>query len=187
MVKKEIKVHALSKVIRRELPHLLPRLRRFAYGLTGTMDTADDLVQAACERALRQDRNWSEHDHVDRWMFRTIRNLHVDQLRHHQTTERLRGKMLGDLPTVEDGSATFEHAIRLSEVGDAVSTLSEEQRSVMMLICVEGFSYREVSEILNLPIGTVTSRLARGRTQVLEILESNTGLNAEIKKIADGN
>lgn len=177
----------MSKVIRRELPQLLPRLRRFAYGLTGTVDAADDLVQAACERALRQDREWNEDDHVDRWMFRTIRNLHVDQLRQLQTAERFRGKILADPPVVEDGNAILERSVRLTEVGNAVAALSEEQRSVVMLVCVEGFSYREVSEMLNLPIGTVTSRLARGRSQVLEILESNSGMNAEIKKIADGN
>ena len=150
------------------------------------MDTADDLVQAACERALRQNKGWTPDDYIDRWMFRTIRNLHIDQLRRVKTTERFRGKVFDETPAMEDGSLALESSIRLDEVRNAMARLSEEQKSVLMLICVEGYSYCEVSEILDLPIGTVTSRLARGRTLVLETLEPNSRITADAKKVVDG-
>ena len=149
------------------------------------MDSADDLVQEACERALRRGK-WTESDHVDRWMFRTIRNLHVDHLRHQQVAERYKGRVLQDDPGSIDGEKMLERELHLEEVRSAISSLSEEQRSTMLLVCVEGFSYREVSEILDLPIGTVTSRLARARSSVIEMMESNAGSGVARREVADG-
>ncbi len=175
----------MSKVIQRELPRLLPRLRRFAYGLTGAIDSADDLVQGACERALKQNKHWDKEDHIDRWMYRTIRNMHVDQLRHQQVVQRFKENVLDDQPFSEDSETVYEKTILLNEVRAAIETLSEEQKAIMLLICLEGYSYREVSETLGLPIGTVTSRLARGRNQVLKQLDAKQGVTADVKRITN--
>jgi RNA polymerase sigma-70 factor (ECF subfamily) len=149
------------------------------------MDSADDLVQEACERALRKG-NWGDSDHVDRWMFRTIRNLHVDHLRHLQVAERYKGRVLQEETASMDGEKMLERELQLEEVHAAVGSLSEEQRTTMLLVCIEGFSYREVAEILDLPIGTVTSRLARARNSVLAFMESNTGSGNGGREVADG-
>ncbi|MES9967558.1 MAG: RNA polymerase sigma factor [Sedimenticola sp.] len=168
------------------IAELLPRLRRFAYGLTGSSDSADDLVQEACERALRDAAKWSGADYLDRWLFRAIRNLHVDQVRHRQVVERHASSEQYISAGAVDGEQAFENLVTLGEVEKAISCLKEEQRVPLLLISVEGFSYKEAAEILDLPIGTVTSRLARARNQMLEILASRGGRSASREVIIDG-
>ncbi|MES9869149.1 MAG: RNA polymerase sigma factor [Sedimenticola sp.] len=168
------------------IAELLPRLRRFAYGLTGSSDSADDLVQEACERALRDAAKWSGADYLDRWLFRAIRNLHVDQVRHRQVVERHASSEQYTSAGAVDGEQAFENLVTLGEVEKAISCLKEEQRVPLLLISVEGFSYKEAAEILDLPIGTVTSRLARARTQMLDILATRGGRSASREVIIDG-
>lgn len=142
---------------------LLPRLRRFALGLTRKPDDADDLVQAAVERALSNLDRWKEGSRLDSWLFRIMQNLWIDQMR----SQRSRGLDVGDaeLPEIsgEDGRETSESRLTLQATMAAVFRLPEEQRVLMMLIVVEGYSYREAAETLDIPIGTVMSRLARAR------------------------
>ncbi len=158
-----------------EMSRLLPRLRRFAYGLSGSVDAADDLVQEACERALRVPEKWSQPSYFERWMFRTIRNLHIDQLRSRKVAERHRTRE--ELRATEIGSddSGYEVSLTLESLRDVMTRLPEEQRTVLMMVCVEGYTYREVAETLELPIGTITSRLARGRSRVLELMRMDAG------------
>jgi len=149
--------------IRREMLALLPRLRRFAYGLTGSIDEGDDLVQATCERAIRYIDTWQLGTRLDSWMYRIARNTYLNDLRakrvrvdHLQSVDR-------DELTRVDGARAMEARLTFAAVRDFIGRLPEEQRSIVMLVCVEGLAYREVAEILDLPIGTVTSRLARAR------------------------
>jgi RNA polymerase sigma-70 factor (ECF subfamily) len=136
-------------------------MRRFAYGLTGSLEAAEDLVQEACARLLHQPDEKSSY--LDRWLFRTIRNLHVDQIRKKAVAEKANDGGL-------DGNVDLETLQELDQVGSAITRLPEEQRTVIILIGIEGFSYRETAEILGVPVGTVTSRLARARRQLVGLI-----------------
>jgi RNA polymerase sigma-70 factor (ECF subfamily) len=127
---------------------------------------ADDLVQEACARLLDSDKR--QQPYLDRWMFRTIRNLHVDHVRGCIVADRYRHR-LHDGRTHHDGDADLEASLALEHVRRLVADLPEEQRSVLLLVGAEGFSYREAAEM---PIGTITSRLARARQRILERVQS---------------
>ena len=159
----------MNRKIYQEVVQLLPRLRRYAIGLAGSVEMADDLVQEACARLLDSDKR--QQPYLDRWMFRTIRNLHVDHVRGCIVADRYRHR-LHDGRTHHDGDADLEASLALEHVRRLVADLPEEQRSVLLLIGAEGFSYREAAEILELPIGTITSRLARARQRILERVQS---------------
>ena len=153
----------MSREIFAEVVDLLPKLRRYATGLSGSVEAADDLVQEACARLLGKP--GVEAGYLDRWMFRTIRNLHIDQVRGRLVADRHRHRLAEARQSV-DGDAALEANLTLEKVRGLLFELPEEQRSVLLLVGVEGFSYREVADILDLPIGTVTSRLARARIQL---------------------
>ncbi len=144
----------------------LPNLRRFAISLCRAPDTADDLVQLACERAIANAASFEPGTRFDAWMFRILRNLWIDQLRRDRTAgpkddiELYEGKLTGDAGT------TPEHRLLLSDVWEAIGKLPDEQREVLLLVCVEELSYREAAGILGIPIGTVMSRLARARAAI---------------------
>jgi len=161
----------LDEGIRREMIAVLPQLRRFAYGLTGSIADGDDLVQATCERAIANLDKWEVGTRLDSWMFRIAQNLHRNAIR----DTRSRAAKLDDLgqasPGSTDGEARQEERSTLAAVRRFLEGLPEEQRTVMLLICVEGRSYKEVAEITGLPVGTVTSRLGRARTALREYLD----------------
>jgi RNA polymerase sigma-70 factor, ECF subfamily len=146
---------------------LLPRLRRFARALAGTSADADDLVQATCERALRSLGQWTQGTRLDSWMFRIMRNHHIDEVRKHRIAaeEPLEDKF--DL-TGDDGRAVTEGRLELASVRDRIAALPEDQRAVLVLVCVEDMSYRDAAEILEIPIGTVMSRLSRARLALMK-------------------
>jgi RNA polymerase sigma-70 factor (ECF subfamily) len=153
--------------VRNELAALIPRLRRFALALTGNRADADDLVQDALERALRRADQWRPGTRVDSWVFRIARNAWIDETR----SRKVRGRVVSydpeaDAPGV-DGRAAMEATMTLDRAMKVMATLPPEQRAVIALVQIEGFSYREAAEILGVPEGTVTSRLVRARS-VLE-------------------
>ncbi len=150
----------------RAVVRLLPRMRRFAYGLSGSMERAEDLVQEAVARLL--DGAGDKGAYLDRWLFRTIRNLHVDGIRSQRVVERYRHRLIPTTETRQDSERKFEVLMSLEQVRRLIERLPVEQREVLLLIGIEGFSYREASDILSLPMGTVTSRLARARRQLLQ-------------------
>jgi RNA polymerase sigma factor (sigma-70 family) len=153
-----------------ELVELLPRLRRFARGLARNVSDADDLCQAAIERALKSREQWQHGTRLDSWMYRITRNLWIDERRaagrrgvHAPIDEAV-------LQVAGEGAAEVEAGAVRGDVDGALSRLPGEQREVVMLILVEGYAYREAAEILEVPIGTVTSRLARGRETLMHLL-----------------
>jgi len=150
---------------------LLPRLRRFAYGLTGSIDEGDDLVQITCERAIRNIDTWQVGTRLDSWMYRIARNQFLNQVR----ASKLRGQRLEaediDRHIYVDGARAMEAQLTLNAVRDQIARLPEEQRSILLLVCVEGLSYKEVAAVLDLPMGTVTSRLARARMALKDGLD----------------
>lgn len=151
----------------------LPNLRRFALSLCRASDTADDLVQLACERAIANASSFEPGTRFDAWMFRILRNLWIDQLRRNKTAGPQEdigvheGRLAGDAGTAP------EHRLLLGDVWEAIGRLAVEQREVLLLVCVEDVSYREAADILGIPIGTVMSRLARARSN----LAAATGIN----------
>lgn len=141
----------------------LPNMRRFSISLTGSADIADDLVQAACERALAHQNSFDPATRFDAWTFRIIRNLWIDQIRRNRTAGHKQ-----DIADHEDSIGLSEPSdvfprMELREVSAAIGRLSHDQREVLILVCVEDFSYRDTAALLDLPIGTVMSRLARAR------------------------
>jgi RNA polymerase sigma-70 factor (ECF subfamily) len=150
-----------------ELLALLPRLRRFAASLSRNVADGDDLCQAAIERALRSRHLWEEGTRLDSWMYRIMRNIWIDEARARQR----RAKTFA--PEEEGGHVgnrddqRMEAVAELSSVERALSRLSDEQREVIALVLVEGLAYKEAAEILDIPMGTLTSRLVRGRNALL--------------------
>ncbi len=152
--------------VRRELIALLPRLRRFARSLTRSADQADDLVQSALERALRSLDGWTPGTRLDSWMFRIMKNCWIDEIRSKTVRDRVLAPEEAGISVGEDGAVAMEHYLEAQAVREAMNTLPEEQRLAVALVLVEGFSYREAADMLEVPIGTLTSRLARGRAAI---------------------
>ncbi|WP_221227398.1 RNA polymerase sigma factor [Stakelama sediminis] len=146
---------------------LLPRLRRFAHALARNAADADDLCQAAIERALKSRTQWQPGTRLDSWMYRIMRNLWIDTARARSRAAQTfvaeeAGASVGDR-----GDKAVEAAIELGNVGRAMNQLPDEQREAVALVLVEGFAYKEAAEILDIPMGTLTSRLVRGREALM--------------------
>jgi RNA polymerase sigma-70 factor (ECF subfamily) len=153
-----------------QLAALLPRLRRFAHALSRDAADADDLTQATIERALRSKSQWQPGTRLDSWAYRIMRNLWIDTARARTRKTAREAPEEEGFSVGEDPRAAMEAAFDLKRVMTAMERLPDEQREVVALILVEGFGYREVSEMLGLPMGTVSSRLVRGRTALLAMV-----------------
>ena len=166
-----------------QLIAVLPRLRRFARGLTGAAAEADDLVQAACERALAREHQFEEGTRFDSWMFRIVQTIWIDQLRARDVR-----KEDGDVAEERLGSDApvrrIEARLALAEVRLAVERLPAEQRSVLMLVTVEGLSYKEAAAVADVPVGTIMSRLARARIALQRQLDAGGGIRRSGKNAA---
>ncbi|MBO1904324.1 RNA polymerase sigma factor [Microvirga sp. 3-52] len=155
--------------IGQELVALLPRLRRFALVLCRSQPLADDLVQGACERALANAGSWTPGTKFDAWMFRILRNYWIDHLRRMRTEGMMEDISMQTQLVGDAGEGPILSRLVLSEVQRAIDSLPQEQREVLVLVCAEDLSYREAAEILDVPIGTVMSRLARARRRLMEM------------------
>jgi RNA polymerase sigma-70 factor, ECF subfamily len=149
---------------------LLPNLRRFALSLCRKADLADDLVQITAERALAARDRFDPATRMDAWLFRILRNAWIDQVR--RTATQGQTVDVHEMPeaVVVDGPAQTEAILMLRRTEAAMATLPDDQREVMMLVCVDELSYREAAEVIGVPIGTVMSRLARARLALAEKL-----------------
>lgn len=149
------------------LTALLPRLSRFALVLTRNRSEADELTQAACERALSRAGQWQPDTRLDSWMFRIMQTIWLNDLR----SRKVREAHAERAPRTADAGDATERALlarlELGHVAAAVMRLPEELRVVLVLDCVEGLTYREAAEIAAIPIGTVMSRLARARLMLM--------------------
>ena len=158
--------------LRDHIIELLPRLRRFARSLARNAQDADDLVQITAERALaRADQLRPDHS-VAGWLFGILRNAWIDEGRRSRRREsRLEPE---DLAAVGDPAAGTDPELLCLQ--DALARLPEEQRLAVALVLVEGFSYKEAAAIMSVPVGTLTSRLARGREALQSILSETSGV-----------
>jgi RNA polymerase sigma-70 factor, ECF subfamily len=140
----------------------LARLWRYGLVLSGARDVADDLVQATCVRALERADQFQPGTRVDRWLFSILRSIWLNELRSRRVREG-GGFVDASEALVVDGSREIETNIFAAQVLREVGGLPEAQREAVLLVYVEGLSYREAAEILAAPIGTVMSRLAAAR------------------------
>lgn len=153
-----------------ELLAVLPRLRRFAHALARNTADADDLCQAAIERALKARDQWQPGTRMDSWMYRIMRNSWIDAAR----ANRRRGETFVDeeagLSVGDNGDKAIEASVELGNVGRAMQRLPDEQREAVALVLIEGLAYKEAAAILDIPMGTLTSRLVRGREALMATL-----------------
>jgi RNA polymerase sigma-70 factor (ECF subfamily) len=157
----------------RDLIAALPGLRRFALSLCRRADVADDLVQTAVERAVASRDRYDPQTRLEPWLFRILRNAWIDMTRRQST----RGSEIDvvDAPeaAIVDGERVTEAVLMLRKTEEALATLPEDQREVLVLVCFEELSYAEAAEVLGIPKGTVMSRLARGRAALAEKMGIN--------------
>lgn len=149
---------------------MLPRLRRFCQAMAGNAADGDDLMQATVERALLRSGQFEHGTRLDSWMFRIAQNLHIDGTR----AAKRRGTAM-DVEALHglagsDGRDLVESRSELAAAQRALQSLPDEQRAVFAMVVIDGRSYRDTAETLDLPIGTVMSRLARARGKIAEAL-----------------
>jgi RNA polymerase sigma-70 factor (ECF subfamily) len=159
--------HETSQIIREQIVTLLPRLRRFARNLTRNPHDADDVVQIAVERALTRLDQWRSDARLDGWMFKIVRNAWIDELRSRQRRDKV---FLAEEAGDNIGTDSMARETELLSVHSAMARLPEDQRVAVSLVLIEGLSYKEAAEVLDVPIGTLTSRLARGREALQALL-----------------
>ncbi|WP_300532047.1 RNA polymerase sigma factor [Maricaulis sp.] len=144
-----------------ELISILPRLRRFAISLAGDRSEGDDLLQKVVERLLTR----SVPDNADllRWSFRICRNIWIDEVRSRKVRSHVAVEEMSDQLRGEDGEVSAMARLTLRDVNAALDALPDDQRVALVLVAVEGFSYAETAQTLDVPVGTVMSRVARAR------------------------
>jgi RNA polymerase sigma-70 factor (ECF subfamily) len=155
----------------RELLNLLPRLRRFARSLTRDSTEADDLCQTAVEKALKRRQQWRKGSRLDAWMFMIMRNSWIDG----QRSKRRQSSVILPAEAADRAHAGIAEAadpVSAMHLHQAMNALPTEQHEAAALVWVEGFSYAEAAECLQIPVGTLTSRLARARKRLIETLEA---------------
>lgn len=146
----------------------IPSLRRYARGLTGDRDRADDLVQDTLERAWSRYSRWQQRGELRAWMFGIMHNHFVDGVRAQQRAPEMHAAdEMPELPA----RATQVDALELRDLDRCLALLPEEQRAVLLLVAVESFSYREAAQVLGVPLGTVMSRLSRARERLAALLQ----------------
>ena len=149
----------------------LPGLRRYAIALVGNAVLADDLVQDTIERALRQSSQLRESKHLSGWLRRILHNLYIDEIRRR----RVRGREQ-DITTLNNDlelSAAATDNSKIHEFVKAVNQLSVEHREILLLVGLQELNYREIAEELNIPVGTVMSRLARARERLRNLMQDD--------------
>ncbi len=161
---------------RAEIAAHIPRLRRYARALAGDSHRADDLVQDTFERALAKLHLWRRGSDMRAWMFTIMHNVFINQLKAR------RELALDD--AVEDGlqSAPQSDPLELRDLDAALRRLPAEQREVLLLVGLEQLSYAEASQALGVPVGTVMSRLSRGRER-LRALMSGAAVATNLKVV----
>jgi RNA polymerase sigma-70 factor, ECF subfamily len=158
--------------IHEQIVALLPRLRRFARNLARNPHDADDVVQIAVERALTRLDQWRSDARLDSWMFKIVRNAWIDELRSRGRRNKV---FLPEEAGENVGTDSMARETDLLALQSAMARLPQEQREAVSLVLVEGLPYREAADVLDVPIGTLTSRLARGR----EALQAMLGTEGE--------
>jgi RNA polymerase sigma-70 factor (ECF subfamily) len=153
------------EAVRAGLSQHLAALWRYGLVLSTSRDTAEDLVQATCVRALERSRQFQPGTRLDRWLFSILHSIWINEIRARRI--RLGGGFVdAEIALVFDGSHAVETNILAGQVLREIATLPEAQRETVLLVYAEGFSYREAADFLSVPIGTIMSRLASAREKL---------------------
>lgn len=155
---------------RQQIVDMLPRLRAFARSLAPSWDQADDLLQQTVEKGLGNLKSFAPGTRLDSWLFRIMRNTWIDNHRAMRPSVAIDDADASRTLVGDDGRTVVEARLELARVRKAMDRLPEDQRVVMMMVCVEGLRYRDVAEVLDIPIGTIMSRLSRARLTLAEDL-----------------
>lgn len=158
----------------------LPRLRRYARALTGDRHRADDLVQDTIERALRKAPLWRRGSRLDAWLLTLMHNIFINQWRVGHAGANL---PLDDLPAEPATRPLQTDALELRDLQAALLRLPPEQRGVLLLVTLEEKTYEEAAAILDLPLGTVMSRLARARERLRRELAGEPAAASTLKVV----
>ncbi len=167
------KRNSREAALKEQMIALLPRLRRFARNLAGSADQGDDLVQAACERALTRLDQVRADTRLDSWLYRITYTRWIDTVRRGQN----RKTYLKLIKTHKAESRIHENfgqcMATTLDMRKAVKTLPDEHRAALILVGIEGYSYAEAATVLSVPVGTVASRVARARTMLSDFLNND--------------
>jgi RNA polymerase sigma-70 factor, ECF subfamily len=167
--------NASAENIQEQIVALLPRLRRFARNLVRSPHDADDMVQIAVERALLRLDQWHRDARLDSWLFKILRNAWIDEVR----SRGRRAKIFMPEEAGEHlGEASIDREVDRLSVQSALARLPEDQRLAVSLVLVEGLAYKDAADVLEVPIGTLTSRLARGREALQAMLRLPEGADS---------
>lgn len=153
----------------------IPHLRRYARALVGDRTLAEDLVQDCLERAWSRLHLWREGSNLRTWLFAIMHNLYANNIR--SLSHRPRLALLDDAATNAPTRATQEDGLEVASLNEALQRLPEEQRAVILLVGLEELSYQEAAAALGIPIGTVMSRLHRGRERLRALLTGSGGVS----------
>ena len=155
---------------RLEIVEILPKLRQFAYSITGARSDADDLLQATVEKLLSK--GIPSDANIDKWAFRVCKNIYIDDYRSRKV--RLKASVSGNIGGENsiDGDRVIMGQITFAKVNKAMKELPDEQRTALSLVALKGYTYAEVAEALDMPIGTVMSRIARARRSLSKSIEA---------------
>ena len=159
-----------EEALRQEIVSFLPKLRRFARSLAKDPDKADDLVQAACERALGRLAHVREGTRLDSWLYRIIYTRWIDKMRRGKTRAAKLVVLADAHKTIEGGKEVGDYLDTALDIQKAFDTLPAEHQAAIVLVSVEGYSYDEAASVLNVPVGTVASRVARARSMLGKLL-----------------
>lgn len=161
--------------LHQDLQACLKALRRFAYSLSGSLADAEDLMQATVVRVL--EKGVPAGADVQRWSYRVCRNLWLDSYRARRVRSNWSEEQASLDNAVVDGQRVAEAAIAVGEMTAALQTLPDDQRVLLCLVAVDGLSYREAAELLDIPIGTVMSRISRARAALAVRFATPAGLS----------
>lgn len=156
-----------TSAIRTELTAVLADIRRFAFSLTGKRADADDLLQATVERIL--EKGAPEDADMRRWSYRIARNIWIDEIRSRRVRSSAVSEGRLEMEDRLDGERVVLGSISLAEVNRAMERLPDDQRAALSLVAVEGLTYADAAEALEVPIGTVMSRISRARAALAKV------------------
>jgi RNA polymerase sigma-70 factor, ECF subfamily len=154
----------------RQLETEIPRLRRYARALTRDVSRADDLVQSCLLRAVAKQHLWEPGTDLRAWLFTILHNQHVNIVR--SSVREGTAVPIEDVASMMTALCNIEASLQLRDLDRAIAKLPEEQRQVILLVGLEGMRYEEVAKILRIPVGTVRSRLSRGRDMLRVLMDS---------------
>jgi RNA polymerase sigma-70 factor (ECF subfamily) len=166
-----------------QLQAQIPRLRRYARALTGSREAADDLTQDTLERAWSKRALWRPDTNLRAWLFAVMHNVFVNGLKRGRPMASLESLLEDGAPELAAAEASAETGAALRDMRTALAQLPLEQRQVVLLVGLEQLTYAEAAQVLQVPIGTVMSRLSRGRDRLRQLLDEGAAGRAGLRRV----